>query len=394
MHSASRSTRSTARCHKAMKVDIVRIGSHQIKVWFSPCLEFVLTSTYTLPSRKVANFDTIMSASYSQVDDTSSANTNRPPQELLNQCKNSGKSYPTSEVVVMGGGIVSSSFVQSQCGIDSICIVPIGMTLVMDGNLNVGALIVRGILEWTSATQESSLNQFLCAGYIVVEGIGSFDMNLNRSDETRTGWIYIKNNGAVHPELRSRSFGTFKERYSSDNPTMTIRGRQLARTWSLLSEPLVPGATTMRLMHDPIMMGWKVGDRLAISPTEDLANGWGQDVFISGFRSDGTIELMQSIENYHRADFETADTSRNAALLSAEVVNLSRNIVLTGDNFEEVQCDPNLAESVSGEQTSGLGCRCSTFRSKCHVGLHSMQKFGGITKIEDIRVEKCGQRGM
>ncbi len=337
-----------------------------------------------------------MSASYSQVDDTSTANANKAPQELLNECKNSGKAYPVQEIVVAGGGgIVSASFVQSQCGTDSICILPLGMTLVMDGNLNVGALIIRGILEWTSATQQSESDQFLCAGYVVVEGIGSFDMDLNRKDETRTGWIYIKNNGAIHPELRSRSFGTFKERYSNDNPMMTIRGRKLERTWSLLSDPLIPGATTIRLMHDPIHMGWRVGDRLGISPTEGSAKGWGQDVFISGIREDGSIELIQSIENYHRADFKTASTkSKTAALLSAEVVNLSRNIVLTGDNFEEVNCDPSLPEAVSGEQTSVLGCRCSTFRSRCHIGLHSMQKFGGITKIEDIRVEKCGQRGM
>jgi len=335
-----------------------------------------------------------MGASYSQVDDTSTANANKAPQELLNECKDRGKSFPTQEMTVKGGGIVSASFVQSQCGTNSICILPLGTTLVMDGNLNVGALIVRGILEWTSVIQQSQSDQFLCAGYIVVEGIGSFDMDLNRNDETRTGWIYIKNNGAVHPELRSRSFGTFKERYSSDIPTMTIRGRKLERTWSLLSNQLVPGATTMRVMHDPFQMGWRVGDRLGISPTEDSAKGWGQDVYISEIRDDGTIQLMQSIENYHRADFKTSSTSQNAALLSAEVVNLSRNIVLTGDDFEEVNCDPSLPEAVTGEQTSVLGCRCSTFRSKCHVGLHSMQKFGGVTKIEDIRVEKCGQRGM
>jgi hypothetical protein len=305
-----------------------------------------------------------MEASYSQVDDLSSANTNQPPQELLNQCKNHGHSKPTREITVTGSGIVSASFVQSQCGTDSICILPDGLTLLMDGNLNVGALIVRGEFVWNNASQSSLSHQFLCGGYVVVEGNGSFEMDLNNSDETKTGWIYIKNNGAMHPELRSRSFGTSKERDSGDNPTMTIRGKQLARTWSLLSEPLVPGATTMTLMHDPTQMGWKVGDRLGISPTESRAKGWGQDVFIREIRNDGTVELMQSI-----------------------------NIVLTGDDFEEVQCDPNLTEAVEGEETSVLGCKCSSFRSKCHVGLHTMQQFGGVTKIEDIRVEKCGQRG-
>ena len=337
-----------------------------------------------------------MEASYSQVDDLSGDNANKPPQALLDQCKNGGYSNPAREVTLVPGSMgttVSASFAQTQCGTDSICIVPDELTLLMDGSLNVGALIVRGVLEWTADTQPTSGDQFLCGGYIVVENNGYFNMELNSSGETRNGWIYIKNNGAVHPGLRSRSFGTSKERYSSDNPTMIVRGRTLARTWSLLSEPLSPGMTSMKLMHDAYQMGWRVGDRLGISPTEQNARGWGQDVVIDEIKNDGTIVLRQSINNYHRADFETAETSRSAALLSAEVVNLSRNIILTGDDFEEVGCDSNLPEAVGGEQTSVLGCRCSSFRNKCHVGLHAMQKFGGVTKIEDIRVEKCGQRG-
>ena len=380
--------------HNKTRVDTVRISCDCYK---GSIFATRITNAHTIFFHKtlalVANFDKIMSASYSQVDDLSSVNTNKPPQELLNQCKNRGYSNPVNEVTVTGEGIVSTSFVQTECGDDSICILPEGLTLVMDENLNVGALVVRGALQWTASTQQSSSDQFLCAGYVVIEGNGSFEMDMNRSDETRIGWIYIKNNGAVHPELRSRSFGTFKERYSSDNPTMIIRGRKLTRTWSLLSEPLVPGVTSMRLVHDPILMGWKVGDRLGISPTDGTARGWGQDVYIREIRNDGTVELMQNIESYHRADFEMASTNRNAALLSAEVINLSRNIILTGDDFEEVQCDSSLPEAVTGEQTSVLGCKCSTFRSKCHVGLHAMQKFGGVTKIEDIRVEKCGQRG-
>ena len=344
-----------------------------------------------------------MEASYSQVDDLSNENLNKPPQDLLDQCKNRGYVNPTREVTVNSGGRSVSAFsVQSQCGTnaDTICIIPDGLTLKMDGNLNVGALIVRGVLEWTISTQSSSSDQFLCGGYVVVENNGFFEMDLNSNTSNKKGWIYIKNNGAVHPELRSRSFGTSKQRYSSvDNPTMEIRGRDLSRTWSLLSEPLYPGMNTMKLLHDPAQMGWKVGDRLGISPTESRAQGWGQDVRIVDIQNDGTITLNENINNYHRADFEIGNNNavgaNNAspALLSAEIVNLSRNIIITGDDFEEVQCDPNLPEAVGGEQTSVLGCRCASFRNKCHVGLHTMQKFGGVTKIENIRVEKCGQRG-
>mmetsp|Transcript_26399 Transcript_26399/g.72573 ORF Transcript_26399/g.72573 Transcript_26399/m.72573 type:complete len:380 (-) Transcript_26399:2530-3669(-) len=346
----------------------------------------------------LANFNHIMEASYSQVDDMSNENLNKPPPELLNQCKNHGYANPTQEVIVNagGGGTVSASSVQSQCRTDTICIIPEGTTLTMDGNLNVGALIVRGVLEWTSTTQ-SVIDQYLCGGYVVVETNGSFRMDLNSNDaNTKNAWIYIKNNGAVHHKLRSRSFGSFKTRYSDENPSMEIRGRELSRTWSLLSKPLNPGTNVMKLMHDPVLMGWKVGDRLGISPTESLARGWGQHARILDILNDGTIVLDENINNYHRADFrvgnEHADNS-SPALLSAEVVNLSRNIIITGDDFEEISCDANLPESVIGEQTSVLGCRCSSFRNKCHVGLHTIQMHGGLAKIENVRIEKCGQRG-
>mmetsp|Transcript_10408 Transcript_10408/g.20528 ORF Transcript_10408/g.20528 Transcript_10408/m.20528 type:complete len:162 (+) Transcript_10408:586-1071(+) len=148
----------------------------------------------------------------------------------------------------------------------------------------------------------------------------------------------------------------------------------------------------MKLLHDPREMGWKVGDRLAIAPTEELARGWGQVVRISGIQGNGVITLDGTIEHAYRADFEVGENAAYAALLSAEVVNLSRNIIITGDDFEHVPCNPNLPESFPGEQTSVLGCRCSSYRTICTIGLHTMQKFGGVTKIINTRVEKCGQR--
>lgn len=82
--------------------------------------------------------------------------------------------------------------------------------------------------------------------------------------------------------------------------------------------------------------------------------------------------------------------------MSAEVINLSRNIVITGDEFKHVQCDPNLTdEAVEGEETSTKGCRCSTKfnRNQCTVGLHTAVMHGGSAKIQNTRIERCGQRG-
>mmetsp|Transcript_43333 Transcript_43333/g.48510 ORF Transcript_43333/g.48510 Transcript_43333/m.48510 type:complete len:1556 (-) Transcript_43333:209-4876(-) len=369
----------------------------------------------------LANFEKIMEASYSQVDDLTNENINQPPQELLDQCKDRGFNTinsNTREVTVnsSNGNIVSASSVQNQCGTDTICLIPDGVTVQMDDNLYIGALIIRGNLEWNTATQSDQNQLFLCGGYVVVENNGSFIMDLNDDLNTsdtkkQTAWIYIKNNGAVHPELRSRSLGTYHERYSTiDNPVLILKGRHLARTWSLLSEPLDVGMTQLQVMHNPLDMGWQIGDRLGISPTDNLATGWGQTITILDIdTTTGVITFQTPMQYQFQSDFEignlNVDTATSMlsiakpppALLSAEVVNLSRNVIVTGDDFEEVACDPTLPEAVTGEQTSTQGCRCSEFRTTCTVGLHTMSKFGNsqsITQIENVRVEKCGQRGV
>ena len=387
--------------------------------------------------RYLATFEQIMAASYSQVDDTSPENTglHRPPAALLEQCKNRGKTTPpTQEITVRrlnhNNPIVSSSSVQQQCGTDTICIIPHAVTVQMDTNLNVGALIIRGGFDWTmNTTPEDDPVLFLCGGYIVVEHNGAFDMELDTTEHT--GWIYIKNNGASHPQLRSRAFGTYKAHqhrrleeleedhqdaatshttHPEETPTLILKGRTLARTWSLLAAPVSAGMTTLQVLHDPIAMGWQVGDRLAIAPTDAAATGWGETVRITALEATtGTITFTTTttttgpssspaaLQNAHRSDFEWKQgkyvKTAPPALVSAEVINLTRNIILTGDDFEEIPCDPTLQqdEAVLGEQTSVQGCRCADFRTSCTVGLHSMSSgHGGLTQIENIRVEKCG----
>ena len=98
----------------------------------------------------------------------------------------------------------------------------------------------------------------------------------------------------------------------------------------------------------------------------------------------------------YQANYKVLPSStQQVGIQSPEVVNLSRNVIITGDDFEHVDCDPSLPEAIPGEQTSLDGCRCADFpRTKCTVGLHTMQKGGGVQKIHNTRVEKCGQRGI
>ena len=195
------------------------------------------------------NFDSIQAASYSVIDDPVA---NLPP-DLLSVCKDKGINPPAREVVVQTNatnGLINSSTVSTQCGGDSVCVIPFGTTLQVDADLSLAALIVKGVVEWTDVTQVNP-SAFMCAGYIALEGFGKWEMDV----QTKDSFVYIKDNGAVHSKLRSRGFGSIALN-TGDYPTIDINGRELARTWSLLSKPLQQGDDTVQLMHNPNFMGW------------------------------------------------------------------------------------------------------------------------------------------
>eukprot|EP00560_Eucampia_antarctica_P007634 CAMPEP_0197828174 /NCGR_PEP_ID=MMETSP1437-20131217/4814_1 /TAXON_ID=49252 ORGANISM="Eucampia antarctica, Strain CCMP1452" /NCGR_SAMPLE_ID=MMETSP1437 /ASSEMBLY_ACC=CAM_ASM_001096 /LENGTH=239 /DNA_ID=CAMNT_0043429317 /DNA_START=273 /DNA_END=989 /DNA_ORIENTATION=+ len=236
-----------------------------------------------------------MAASYSAIDDPDG----NSPDNLQSECKDS-KSIPSSQltpIVIKGYGNISSDQFMSLCGPNSICIIPDGLTLQVNKNINVGALIVRGKVEWTDITQADQV-VFLCAGFVAIEESGIWDMNI----QTKASWIYIKDNGAVHEKLRSRSFG------GTDNSMINIKGKEMTRTWSLLAQTISPGDSTMKLLHNPNYMNWNVGDRIAIAPTEKSSYGTAQSFKIMEIDEDGTILLDQVSTGFHQADFIPAET--------------------------------------------------------------------------------------
>ncbi len=176
------------------------------------------------------------------------------PPDLLSVCRDKGDTPPGREVVVQAdsssSGIINSSAASTQCANDSVCVIPFGTTLQVDASLSLAALVVKGVVEWTDDTQVNP-SAFMCAGYIAVEGIGKFEMDVQSKD----AFIYIKDNGAVHSKLRSRGFGSVAMN-TGDYPIIDINGRDLARTWSILSKPLHPGDDKVQLMHNPTFMGW------------------------------------------------------------------------------------------------------------------------------------------
>lgn len=100
-------------------------------------------------------FDTLIKDSYSAP----------LPVDLAAACKN--KNQATVSTVKSITTSMLSSDLQIFCGTDTICTIPDGLTVTMNSNLNVAALVVNGSLVWNEASQ-SSTYQWLCAGYVAV----------------------------------------------------------------------------------------------------------------------------------------------------------------------------------------------------------------------------------
>lgn len=149
-------------------------------------ISFLISSTpfYSLFIHPLqsANFDAINAAQYSIVRDSPEL----LPSGLLSTCaSNINNNIPPSSTQVSvqpsdtnNGNIVTSSEVASQCGDNTVCIIPFGTTWSVDSSINLGALIVRGSVEWYDSTQVLD-NAYLCAGYVAVEGNGSWDMKVS-----------------------------------------------------------------------------------------------------------------------------------------------------------------------------------------------------------------------
>lgn len=300
---------------------------------------------------------------YSQTDDalflsefetlTADSHVAMLPQDLHEECA-SGSAGQELAVdlpsITVRSGEVSAADLMELCGVSSVCIVPPGSTLRMTSSINVAALVIEGILLWDDSTQSMD-DQWLCAGYVAIERDGQFNLNVVQS----RAWVYIKNNGEQHDILGSRAFG-------SVGGYIRVRGKPLQRTFSLLALPADRGATNIQLLHDPVAMGWVVGDRIAIAPTTSGSGGTADARTITAIDSSGTLTLSSPTTQAFEA------TLLPDALRSAEVVLLTRNVIITGDDF-----------SHEGGKT---------------IGLHTVGMYSGTIQIEHARIEKCGQRGI
>eukprot|EP00967_Tisochrysis_lutea_P147337 scaffold279738_cov31-Tisochrysis_lutea.AAC.3 len=128
-------------------------------------------------------------------------------------------------------------------------------------------------------------------------------------------------------------------------------------------------------------MGWQVGDRIGIAPTTGAQPGQPP-------QSEGTVHRVTRIGSGGAFDGEVgyaldispplpwAAAGGNQLVegfrvgIAAEVVNLARSVIISGDDFSALSSEGGASPA----------------------GLHTIMAGGGLMRIEYARVEKCGQR--
>jgi hypothetical protein len=146
-----------------------------------------------------------------------------------------------------------------------------------------------------------------------------------------------------------------------------------------------------------------VGDRIVIAPTMQASQGNAEDYTIGGFEPDNTIRLRNkdgTATGVISTLFEskTLFTGPNmSALMQAEVINMARNILITGDDFNHVNCVNDVAGGQPPDHIQADHCSCwnGIRRTQCTLGLHTVAiGVGSVLSLQYTRIEKCGQRGI
>merc|ERR1719203_1504966 len=213
------------------------------------------------------------------------------------------------------------------------------------------------------------------AGFVLAEGQGaSFEVGTPQDPMIKTATIFIS--GGEHSRLGRGPFGTLYSSVSSGGPgpSCRVHGRPLRQTWSLLVETVEAGSTAIRVEGDVAtesseLQGgghWQVGGRIGVAPTGMMQNREGEDFTITSLTAEEFGGVMTTVIGLDKPMNE-AKLGDPTSRLQAEVVYLSRNVLMTGTSWH------------------GIGAG-GMFAPDHHDG--------GAFRVEYARVEKCGQKGV
>jgi hypothetical protein len=195
-------------------------------------------------------------------------------------------------------------------------IVPANTTVILDQDIEVGALTVAGTLRCA----DKDLN--VSARYILVTGkleCGTSDRPyLNKLIVTLTGHAVTENVA----DMGSKFLGTMS------GGSVDLFGKPNAVTWTQLADNAVAGTNQITLRAAP---GWAVGDQIVIASTSTDMNE--AEVRTITAVNGSTLTLDRALQYRHQGQTETYGNGTRTWVLDegAEVGLLTHNIVIQGD---------------------------------------------------------------
>ena len=146
--------------------------------------------------------------------------------------------------------------------------------------------------------------------------------------------------------------------------SIKIHGRKLDRTWTLLAQDVAAGDSTLVLKDDPTSMGWQVGDKIGIAATarDGQTQGLGAtslgETHVIAAIDANVITLEGALVDYRWGG--EREVQGTLIELAAEVVNLSRSVLFTGD-YDDFDTKNNGFHTLSGNFSKILFPRRNRF---------------------------------
>jgi hypothetical protein len=240
------------------------------------------------------------------------------------------------------------------CATGGHCVLPAGEVWKLDVSAHVETLTIKGTLTWDTTKKDLELR----AGYVFVDDGGHLEVGTTKNPMELNATIYITKTNHSTPMHGTRFLG------GHGSAKVDIHGRKLDKTWTVLSHTAYSGETKLHLKDDPVALGWRPGDRIGLATTQRAFGGPGESTVHRIYRVEShSLTLMEPLQKEYWGGHR--EVHGRSFEMAAEVVNLERSILITGDH-EDIE--------ETGE------------------GLHTMITGTGYMDMRYARVEHCGQR--
>lgn len=271
-------------------------------------------------------------------------------------CDPSVTAMPLSTIVSASGGTAGTQDVE----------VAAGQIAYIDTSVDVGTLVINGELH---CNNNSNAPIEIKAKTIYVNGLFRCGNVLEKFDKK----IYFSLKDQDQSTLSAKQNLAYRAFLVNPKGKVSFMGRSQNAGVVRIAQTIQPGQTEFTVESQ---VNWQVGDTIVVaSSTFDPAQS---EIFLISAISQSspyTITVNKAAAYQHWGSVETFESQNGEVTLDqrAEVVNLTRNIVIRADRASE----------ISGAD-----------REDAQLGGHMMVHAGGFAEIDSVEFFKMGQAGL